>query len=48
LQFSMTPASVPGEAPLLDEHTDEVLAEVGLAADLIAAVKAETDNRARA
>jgi crotonobetainyl-CoA:carnitine CoA-transferase CaiB-like acyl-CoA transferase len=47
LQFSATPASVPGESPVLDEHTDEVLAELDLPADVIAAIKAETENRAR-
>jgi crotonobetainyl-CoA:carnitine CoA-transferase CaiB-like acyl-CoA transferase len=48
LHFSATPASVPGEAPLLGEHTDEVLAELGLTTDVIAAIKTETANRARA
>ncbi len=47
LTFSATPASVVSEAPTLGEHTDEVLAELGLGPDLVDAVRAETANRAR-
>jgi crotonobetainyl-CoA:carnitine CoA-transferase CaiB-like acyl-CoA transferase len=48
VHFSATPASVPGEAPELGEHTDEVLAELGLPDDVVAAVHAECADRARA
>ena len=47
IEFSATPASVPGESPALDEHTDEILAELDLSDDRIAAIKEETANRAR-
>jgi crotonobetainyl-CoA:carnitine CoA-transferase CaiB-like acyl-CoA transferase len=47
LQFSATPARPPGEAPVLDEHTDEVLAELRLDDESLAAIKEETANRAR-
>jgi len=47
LGYSGTPASVPGEAPTLGEHTDEVLAELGLGADIVDAVRAETASRSR-
>ena len=48
LEFSHTPASVLGEAPRLGEHTDEVLAELVLSDDVIAAIHDECANRARA
>ncbi len=47
LHFSVTPARPPGEAPVLDEHTDEVLAELRLDDETVAAIKQETANRAR-
>jgi crotonobetainyl-CoA:carnitine CoA-transferase CaiB-like acyl-CoA transferase len=47
LQFSVTPARVPAEAPVFDEHTDEVLAELQLDGETLAALKEETANRAR-
>ncbi len=47
LQFSVTPARPPGEAPVLDEHTDVVLAELRLDDETVAAIKEETANRAR-
>jgi len=47
LAFSATPASVVGEAPALSEHTDEVLAELGLGEDMLRAITAETADRAR-
>lgn len=47
LQFSVTPARSPGEAPVLDEHTDEVLAELRLDEETVAAIKEETADRAR-
>jgi crotonobetainyl-CoA:carnitine CoA-transferase CaiB-like acyl-CoA transferase len=48
VRFSGTPARPPGEAPVLDEHTDEVLAELRLDDETVAAIKEETSNRARA
>jgi crotonobetainyl-CoA:carnitine CoA-transferase CaiB-like acyl-CoA transferase len=47
IEFSATPASVPGEPPVLDEHTAEILAELNLNEDQVAAIKEETANRAR-
>jgi crotonobetainyl-CoA:carnitine CoA-transferase CaiB-like acyl-CoA transferase len=47
LHFSVTPARPPGEAPVLDEHTDDVLAELRLEDETVAAIKQETANRAR-
>jgi crotonobetainyl-CoA:carnitine CoA-transferase CaiB-like acyl-CoA transferase len=47
VQFSVTPARPPGEAPELGEHTDEVLAELRLDHATVAAIKEETANRAR-
>jgi crotonobetainyl-CoA:carnitine CoA-transferase CaiB-like acyl-CoA transferase len=47
VQFSVTPARPPGEAPELGEHTDEVLAELRLDQATVAAIKEETTNRAR-
>jgi crotonobetainyl-CoA:carnitine CoA-transferase CaiB-like acyl-CoA transferase len=47
VHFSVTPARPPGEAPVLDEHTDEVLAELRLDDKAVAAIKEETANRAR-
>jgi crotonobetainyl-CoA:carnitine CoA-transferase CaiB-like acyl-CoA transferase len=47
VHFSDTPARPPGEAPVLDEHTDEVLAELRLDDQTVAAIKEETANRAR-
>jgi crotonobetainyl-CoA:carnitine CoA-transferase CaiB-like acyl-CoA transferase len=39
-RFGATPASLAGRAPLLGEHTDEVLAELGHDADRIATLRA--------
>lgn len=39
-RFSATPTSLGRHAPRLDEHTDEVLAELGLGADRIADLRA--------
>jgi crotonobetainyl-CoA:carnitine CoA-transferase CaiB-like acyl-CoA transferase len=47
VQFSATPARPPGEAPLLDQHTDEVLVELRLDDATVAAIKEETASRAR-
>ncbi len=47
LTFSMTPASVPGEAPGVGEHTDDVLAELDLAAGVVAAIHEECASRSR-
>jgi crotonobetainyl-CoA:carnitine CoA-transferase CaiB-like acyl-CoA transferase len=47
VQFSVTPARPPGEAPELGEHTDEVLAELRLDHAAVAAIEEETANRAR-
>ncbi len=47
VQFSVTPARPPGEAPKLGEHTDEVLAELGLDHAMVAAIEEETAYRAR-
>jgi crotonobetainyl-CoA:carnitine CoA-transferase CaiB-like acyl-CoA transferase len=47
VQFSVTPARPPGEAPELGEHTDEVLAELRLDHATVAAIREETANRAR-
>lgn len=47
VRFSVTPARPPGEAPVLGEHTDDVLAELGLDDEMVAAIKEETANRAR-
>jgi crotonobetainyl-CoA:carnitine CoA-transferase CaiB-like acyl-CoA transferase len=47
VHFSVTPARPPGEAPVLDEHTDEVLAELCLDEAAVAAIKRETADRAR-
>ena len=38
-QFEKTPAMLAGRAPMLGEHTDEVLGELGLDADRIAALR---------
>ena len=46
--FSATPAGVPGEAPTLGEHTGEILAELDLPEDVVAAVHDECADRARA
>jgi crotonobetainyl-CoA:carnitine CoA-transferase CaiB-like acyl-CoA transferase len=48
VQFSGTPARPPAEAPVLDENTDEVLAELRFDDEFVAAIKEETSNRARA
>jgi crotonobetainyl-CoA:carnitine CoA-transferase CaiB-like acyl-CoA transferase len=47
VQFSVTPARPPGEAPVLDEHTDEVLAELRLDDETVAAIREETADRDR-
>ena len=39
-QFATTPAHLAGRAPLLGEHTDDVLAELGYAPDRIAQLRA--------
>jgi len=39
-QFGVTPARLAGRAPMLGEHTDEVLGELGLDADRIATLRA--------
>ena len=38
-QFAATPAALAGRAPMLGEHTDEVLTELGLDADAIGALR---------
>jgi crotonobetainyl-CoA:carnitine CoA-transferase CaiB-like acyl-CoA transferase len=48
LEFSATPAARIGFAPRLGAHTDEVLDELHLTADVRAAVHAECADRARA
>jgi crotonobetainyl-CoA:carnitine CoA-transferase CaiB-like acyl-CoA transferase len=47
LTFSLTPASVPSEAPPLGAHTDEILAELRLPDDVVVAIQDECANRAR-
>jgi crotonobetainyl-CoA:carnitine CoA-transferase CaiB-like acyl-CoA transferase len=47
ITFSATPASVPGEAPEVGEHTDEVLAQLNLSAEILSAIHEECANRAR-
>jgi crotonobetainyl-CoA:carnitine CoA-transferase CaiB-like acyl-CoA transferase len=42
-QFSVTPTSLGRHAPKLDEHTDEILAELGRTIDDIAALRAAGD-----
>jgi crotonobetainyl-CoA:carnitine CoA-transferase CaiB-like acyl-CoA transferase len=39
-QFGATPAALAGRAPLLGEHTDGVLTELGVTADRIAELRA--------
>jgi crotonobetainyl-CoA:carnitine CoA-transferase CaiB-like acyl-CoA transferase len=48
LDFSVTPAAPIGFAPALGAHTDEVLDELSLPADVRAAVHAECVDRSRA
>lgn len=48
LEFSATPAAPIGFAPSLGAHTDEVLEELSLPADVRAAVHAECVDRSRA
>ncbi|MDX6214850.1 MAG: hypothetical protein QOG99_434 [Frankiales bacterium] len=48
LEFSATPAAPIGFAPALGAHTDEVLAELSLPADVRAAVHTECLDRSRA
>jgi crotonobetainyl-CoA:carnitine CoA-transferase CaiB-like acyl-CoA transferase len=38
--MSATPGTIRRRAPLLGEHTDEVLAEIGLDADRVADLRA--------
>ena len=45
--FSLTPALVPGEAPQVGEHTDEILAELELTAVAVAAIHEECANRSQ-
>jgi len=40
-QMSSTPGSIRGRAPLLGEHTEEVLAEIGIGADRVEALRAQ-------
>jgi crotonobetainyl-CoA:carnitine CoA-transferase CaiB-like acyl-CoA transferase len=47
LTFSVTPASVSRDAPPLGAHTDEILAELRLPDDVVAAIHDECANRAR-
>jgi crotonobetainyl-CoA:carnitine CoA-transferase CaiB-like acyl-CoA transferase len=47
LTFSVTPASVSGDAPALGAHTDEILAELRLPDDVVVAIQDECANRAR-
>jgi crotonobetainyl-CoA:carnitine CoA-transferase CaiB-like acyl-CoA transferase len=41
IKFSETPGGVRRGAPVLGEHTDEVLASLGYSAERIAALRAE-------
>ena len=34
VQLDKTPTSIPGPSPMLDQHTDEVLSELGLGAEI--------------
>ena len=38
-RLSETPASVRGPAPRLGEHTDDILADIGISSDRIAALR---------
>ena len=41
IEFASTPGAVRTAPPLLGEHSDEVLAEIGMAPDEIARLHAE-------
>jgi crotonobetainyl-CoA:carnitine CoA-transferase CaiB-like acyl-CoA transferase len=43
INFSLTPARVPERAPDVGEHSDEVLSELHLAPEVVAAIRSECD-----
>jgi crotonobetainyl-CoA:carnitine CoA-transferase CaiB-like acyl-CoA transferase len=47
-RFERTPAAIGGPAPRIGEHTDEILGDLGLSADEIAALKASNAAKAAA